>query len=84
MASLKEAASIGRCGIEDLVPPIELEQYSKLPSTSVRVDSKRSAAAKRAWETIRAKRQAAELRIATIAGAPQSDRNSPDMIDLGA
>lgn len=84
MAALKEAASIGRCKVEDLVPPDELEQYQKSPPMSVRFDPKRSAAAKRAWETIRAKRQAPELRVAAIAGAPQSDRNSLAVIDPGA
>jgi hypothetical protein len=59
MASLKEAAMIEGCRIEDLVPPEELQQYCKMPPTSVRVDPKRSAAAKRAWESIRAKQQAA-------------------------
>jgi hypothetical protein len=63
-AALKEAASIGCCEVEGLVPADELEQYHKSPPTSVRVDPKRSAAAKRALDTIRAKRHAAELRIA--------------------
>jgi len=60
MASLKEAAVIEGCRIEDLVPSEELQQYGKIPPTSARIDLKRSAAAKRAWETIRAKRQAAQ------------------------
>lgn len=81
MAALKEAASIGCCEVEDLVPPDELEQYHKSPPRSVRVDPKRSAAAKRAWDTIRAKRYAAELRIAPIEVAREYEQT--ELVDLG-
>jgi hypothetical protein len=67
-ASLEKAARILGRKVKDLVPPDELRQYQKSATTShtrhVRsgrpghhpVDGKRSAAAKRAWITIRAKR----------------------------
>lgn len=51
LSSLAEAARLRGCQMADLVPPEELQQYR-----TCRVDQKRSAAAKRAWATIRAKR----------------------------
>jgi|CZKY01.1.fsa_nt_gi hypothetical protein len=51
LAALRVAAELRGCEISGLVPPDELQQYR-----SSRVDRKRSAAAKRAWVTIRAKR----------------------------
>ena len=66
--SIVKAASILDRKVKDLVPPDELRQYQKSATTSharsVRlgrpgrhpVDGKRSAAAKRAWMTIRANR----------------------------
>jgi len=68
VASVEKAASIECCRVEDLVPPDELEQYDKLPPTSARVDPKRSEAAKKAWDTIRAKRQAATTLGRSIRG----------------
>jgi hypothetical protein len=69
MAGLTAAAALKGCAIADLVPPDELQQYGKIarsrtpPRTrrlqtcnSMNVDPKRSAAAKRAWLTIRAMR----------------------------
>jgi len=66
-ASLEKAANILGRKVRDLVPADELRQYQKSATTShtrnIRsdgpgqhtVDAKRSAAAKRAWITIRAK-----------------------------
>lgn len=70
MAGLTAAAALKGCEVADLIPPEELHQYSKVaqfrtplrtrnlpPRTrsSMNVDPKRSAAAKRAWLTIRAR-----------------------------
>jgi hypothetical protein len=57
LASLKEAAHDQEREISDLgLPPDELRHYR-----TPRVDPKRSAAAKRAWATIRAKRKVTQL-----------------------
>jgi hypothetical protein len=68
MAGLTAAAALKGCEIADLVPPDELQQYSRIAQfraprrarrlqtrthRSMNVDPKRSAAAKRAWLTIR-------------------------------
>jgi hypothetical protein len=69
MASLRAAAALKGCEIAELIPPDELEQYGKIAQlrtplgirslqtrtrSSMNADPKRSAAAKRAWLTIRA------------------------------
>jgi hypothetical protein len=55
MAALKQAAEFEHCQIEDLIPTDELQPYF-----ASRVDRKRSAAAKRAWATRRARATATQ------------------------
>jgi hypothetical protein len=95
MSGLTAAAALKGCEIADLVPPDELQQYGKVAQfrmplrarglqtrtcNSMNVDPKRSAAAKHAWLTIRARgsKRATGGLVRVRGGAMKIDKKQSD------
>jgi hypothetical protein len=96
MAGLTAAAALKGCEVADLIPPDELQQYGKIAQlrtplrirslqtrtrSSMNVDPRRSAAAKRAWLTIRArgrKRATRGGRVRVQGSAMKIDKKQSD------